>query len=146
MSIREPLPDGKKEMQRTVGRQSAPHSSHAASLSDNSVAQSGYPVKADFVQAGGAGVICTKKKPSRPLSLANHKYWTPSAGYGFLHSIREGYAPVKADGLLRMCAFSYNRAFRHACAERSPPDTIPDTEKRRILIFHDSPSGAVDGT
>ena len=40
-------------MQRTVGRQSAPHSSHAASLSDNSVAQSGTAVNRHSMQDSG---------------------------------------------------------------------------------------------
>ena len=43
----------KEEMQRTVGRQSAPHSSHAASLSDNSVAQSGTAVNPHSMQDSG---------------------------------------------------------------------------------------------
>ena len=42
----------KEEMQPTVGRQGAPHGSLAASLSDNSVAQSVYPVNSHSMQDG----------------------------------------------------------------------------------------------
>ena len=136
----------KEEMQRTVGRQSAPHSSHAASLFDNSVAQSGYPVKADFVQDGGAGVICTKKEAIPTLESVQSQVLDTLGRLWLPAQYTRRVCPCQGGWPAAHVPWPRNRPFRHACAERSPPDTIPDTEKRRIMIPHDSPSGAVDGT
>lgn len=124
----------KKEMQRTGERESAPHSSHAASLSDKSVAQGTPDVNTqsmpDSVQYALQAPHYDKKEAIPANESGQSQVLGTLSRDGFLHSILDEDSPVNTQSRDQTQTAQFKRWFGKS--------KVVDEDGKPLIVYHGS--------